>query len=100
MALFAPILPAGLAALQIEALLDRRLHVIVAFAFVLHQHAGGIELPRRHDMIAAPAIVVGIFDADRAAGVLLHRLRSGRITLDKNLIGSLRGQRLSDSGER
>ena len=75
-ALFAAVLPARSAVLDFEALFDRRFHVIVAFAFVLDRHTGGVEFPGRHDLIAAPAIVVGILDAHRSAGFLPSRSAS------------------------
>src|SRR5205823_3199234 len=67
LALFTAILPAGAAVFHSEALFDRRLHVIVAAAFVFGRNSRTVDFPRGNDVIAAPAIVVEIFDAYAAA---------------------------------
>ena len=63
LALFAAIFPARFAILHFKVLFDRRFHVIIAVAFVFDRNAGGIEFPGGNDVIAAAAIVVGIFGA-------------------------------------
>jgi len=62
-AFFAAIFPARFAALHFEVLFDGGFHVIVAAAVVFDRQAVGIELPGSNDVIAAAAIIVGIFNA-------------------------------------
>ena len=65
LALFAPVFPTGATVLHFEMFFDGRLHVIIATPVVFGRHAGAIDFPSSNDVIAAPAIVVGIFDAHR-----------------------------------
>ena len=87
--LFAAIFPMRFAILEVEFLLDRRFHVIVATAFVFSGHSSSVEFPRRDDMIAPSAIVIGIFDVGDSRRVSLHRLSAGRIALDQNRVATL-----------
>jgi hypothetical protein len=51
-------------------------------------------------VIAASAIVIGIFDACAACGIGLYRLIAGGVALDHNFIATLLRRELRDSGER
>src|SRR6266540_2822029 len=66
-ALFAAILPSRPTVFNLEMFFDRCLHVIVAAAVVFDRHTGTIEFPSRRDVIAAAAVVIGIFRADRTS---------------------------------
>jgi hypothetical protein len=88
-ALFAAIFPGRPAVLDFEMLFDRRLHVIIAVAIVFNRDTGVIEFPTRSDVVAAAAIVVGIFSAHGAVGLSFDGLRAGRVTLNKNFVGTM-----------
>ena len=98
--LFAAIFPVCFAILEVESLLDRRFHVIVATAFVFNGHSSSVEFPRCYDVIAASAIVIGIFDMCKACGIDLYRLIASGVALDHNFIATLLRRELRDSGER
>ena len=51
-------------------------------------------------MIAASAIVIGIFDMCKACGVGLYRLIASGVALDHDFIATLLRRELRDSGER
>ena len=99
LALFAAIFPARFAILHFKALFDRRFHVIIAAAFVFGRNAGGIDFPSGNDVIAAAAIVVGIFSADGAGRFSLHGLCAGQVALQEYLVRTLRVRRLREAGE-
>src|SRR5262249_42528045 len=87
-ALFAAILPTCPAVLYFEMFFDGRLHVIIAVAVVFDWHAGGVEFPGSDDVIAAAAIVIGIFSAHRTVRLTFHGLRAGWVALNENLVGA------------
>ena len=89
LALFAAILPSRPAVFYFEMLFDRCLHVIVAMAVVFCRHASAVEFPTRGDVIAATAIVVGVFSAHCAVRLELHGLCAGRVTLNDNFVGAM-----------
>ena len=88
-ALFAAIFPARPAVLYFEMFFDRRLHVIIAVAVVFNRDTGIIEFPTRSDVVAAAAIVEGVFSAHCTVRLGLDGLRASRVTLDKNFVGAL-----------
>ena len=90
LALFAAVLPTRATVLNFEMLLDRRLHVIIAAAFVFNRHTGAIELPGCNDVIAAAAIVVGIFGVHRSVSLPFYGLRAGLVALDENFVSAFR----------
>jgi hypothetical protein len=51
-------------------------------------------------VIAAPAIVIGIFDMCKACGIALYRLIASGVALYQNFIVTLLRRELRDSGER
>jgi hypothetical protein len=51
-------------------------------------------------VIAASAIVIGIFDVCTACGIGLYRLIASGVALDHNFIATLLRRELRDSGER
>src|SRR5947207_12913887 len=89
LALFAAIFPARSAVLYFEMLFDRRLHVIIAMAVVFNRDTSVIEFPTRSDVIAAAAIVVGIFSTRCPVGLDLYGLRASRVILNKNFVGAM-----------
>ena len=87
--LFAAIFPVCFAIFEVESLLDRRFHVIVAAALVFSGHSSSIELPSCCNVIAASAIVIRIFDVCTACGIGLYRLIASGVALDHNFIATL-----------
>ncbi len=87
--LFGTILPTRRSVFDFESFFDWRFHVIVAVAFVCSWHSGTVERPSCADVIAAAAVVVGIFDLRNACFVCLHRLRAGSVALDQNRVATL-----------
>jgi len=77
------------AILEVESLLNRRFHVIVATTFVFSGHSNSIEFPGCCNVIAASAIVIGIFNMCKACGIGLGRLIPGGVALDHNFIATL-----------
>jgi len=69
LAMFGAVFPGRLSILDFESFLDRRFHVIIAFALVFRWHSSSVELPSCGDMIAASSVVIGIFGARRASRV-------------------------------
>jgi hypothetical protein len=51
-------------------------------------------------VIAASAIVIGIFDVCKTCGIGLYRLIAGGVALDHDFIATLLRRELRDSGER
>ena len=88
------------AVLDFEALFDGRFHVVVAATFVLDRDTVGIEFPGGNDVIASPAIVVGIFSSYGTTRLLPHGLCPGRVTLDEYLVRALGGSEMRCSRER
>src|SRR6266550_8059085 len=88
LALFAAVLPTRSAIFYFEMFFDGCLHVIIAAAFVFNRHTGAIEFPGCRDVIAAAAIVIGIFSAHRSIGLAFHGLRAGLVALNENLISA------------
>ena len=89
-ALFAAILPTRPAVLDFETFFDWGLHVINAVAIVFHQHTGTVEFPGSRYVIAAAAIVIGIFSPHRPVRLAFHGLRASRVALNKNFVGAFR----------
>src|SRR5581483_8210040 len=87
-ALLTAIFPSSPAILDFEMFFDRCLHIIVAVAIVLDWHTGAVEFPACSDVIAAAAIVVGVFSAHCAVGLGLDSLGARRVTLNKNFVGA------------
>src|SRR5262249_23476735 len=83
----AAILPTRPAVSYFETLFDWRLHVVVAVAFVCDRHTGTVEFPGSRYVIAAAAVVVGIFSADRTVSPAFHGLRASRVALDEDFVG-------------
>src|SRR5437762_719328 len=81
--------PSGTTVLNFNMFFDRRLHVIVAATIVFDRHTGTIELPTRSDVIAAAAIVVGIFSAHCTVRLRLNGLAASRVTLDEDFVGAM-----------
>ncbi len=89
LALFAAIFPARPTVLYFEMFFDRRLHVIIAMTVVFDRQAGVIEFPTRSDVIAAAAIVIGIFSAHCAVRLDLNGLCASRVPLNKYFVSAL-----------
>src|SRR2546430_16183810 len=88
LALFAAILPTRPAVLYFEMFFDWRFHVIIAASVVFDRHTGAIEFPGSNDVIAAAAIVIGIFSAHRAVSLAFHGLRAGWGALNADFVGA------------
>ena len=87
--MFAAILPSSPAVLYFEMFFYRRLHVIIAVAVELDRDTDTIEFPGCDDVIAAAAIVIGVFSVNCTVSLRLDGLRASRVTLNNNFVGVL-----------
>ena len=83
--------------LFLEMFFDRGLHVIIAMAVVFDRHTGTVEFPGSRYVIAAAAIVIGIFSAHRTISLALHGLRAGWVALNENFVSPFRRRHLMKS---